>query len=295
MEHSAYTSSTTPSQMPLGVAFSGGGARGFAHAGALMAIEEAGLKPDVIAGVSAGAVVAVLYAAGCKPIEIATIFSDQGFSDFVEFNIRKGGLFNIRPFEDFILRHTNGITKIEDLLIPTYIGATDFDHGRAVAFTEGNIGPRLRASCSIPIIFTPVEIDGINYVDGGVLRNMPSWTIRDKCRTLIGVNVSPLRKYDTSSMIGVTMRTYNLMAKANQTQDMELCDIAIELNEISNYKVFDLQHIQKVFVSGYMSMRSALRKADLWKPDKSKNFAKISDLVPTFDNEAHFNKEKIKK
>ena len=72
----------------LGIALSGGGARGFAHAGALMAIEEAGLKPDVIAGVSAGSVVAVLYAAGVSPKEIPQLFAESGFSSFAKLRIQ---------------------------------------------------------------------------------------------------------------------------------------------------------------------------------------------------------------
>lgn len=269
----------------LGVALSGGGARGFAHAGALMAIEESGLKPDIIAGVSAGSVVAVLYAAGVSPIEIASIFSDQSFRDFAELNIGSGGLFNIKRFGKFILRNLNGIRRLEDLNIPTYIGATDFDHGCPVEFHEGEIAPRLRASCSIPIVFTPVVIDGVKYVDGGVLRNLPAWTIRDKCDMLIGVNVSPMRHYNTSTLVGVTLRTYNLMSKANQEEDMAMCDIPVSVTEISNYKVFDLKHIQKVFVSGYLNMRHALRNAGLWNPDPSQRHDSFSDLRPPHGEE----------
>lgn len=73
----------------LGVALSGGGARGFAHAGALMAIEEAGLRPDAIAGVSAGSVVAVLYAGGVEPLKMADMFARTGFRDFAELNFAR--------------------------------------------------------------------------------------------------------------------------------------------------------------------------------------------------------------
>ncbi|MDE7396754.1 MAG: patatin-like phospholipase family protein, partial [Muribaculum sp.] len=90
-----------PSERPyrLGVALSGGGARGFAHAGALKAIEEAGLKPDVIAGVSAGSVVAVLYAAGVSPDNILRLFSERGFSDFATIKPGAGGLFRADKFK----------------------------------------------------------------------------------------------------------------------------------------------------------------------------------------------------
>ena len=97
------TESSPETPYRLGVAFSGGGARGFAHVGALLAIEEAGLKPDAVAGVSAGSVIAVLYAAGVRPLKIADIFARTGFRDFAELSMGKGGIFSINKFMNFIL------------------------------------------------------------------------------------------------------------------------------------------------------------------------------------------------
>lgn len=264
---SAETETVVRRPYKLGVALSGGGARGFAHAGALMAIEEAGLKPDAIAGVSAGSVVAVLYAAGVRPLEMADLFSGQGFRDFVELSWGKGGLFKIEKFMHFIQNAIGNKRNIEDLDIPTFIGASDLDNARPHIFDSGEIGPRMIASCSIPIIFPPVQIDGVHYVDGGVLRNLPAWALRDKCDTLIGINVSPLAKKDSySSIIEVAYRTYNLMAKANQAEDMALCDLSIQTPEIADYAVFDLSKIKELVVSGYMHTRKALKNAGMWNP-----------------------------
>lgn len=258
-------SQTTARPYKLGIALSGGGARGFAHAGALMALEEAGLKPDIIAGVSAGSVVAVLYAAGLKPLEIAQLFARRSFRDFAELSLGQGGLFRIDRFQNFITRAIP-YRRLEDLPIPTFLGATDLGTGRAVYFDVGEIGPRMVASCSIPIVFKPVKIDGHTYVDGGVLRNHPAWIIRDKCEKLIGINVSPLRherKIDT--IMEVALRTYNLMAKANQFSDMAMCDVSVEATDLAGYNVFDLKHIKTIFVSGYIHTRKALQAAGLWK------------------------------
>lgn len=256
----------------LGVALSGGGARGFAHAGALMAIEEAGLKPDIVAGVSAGSVVAILYAAGIKPIEIPQLFNNAGMSDFTTLSLGQGGILSAEKFKKFIMKAIGDYTRLEDLPMPVYIGVTDFDRGVATEFHRGPIGDVMLASCSIPIVFRPVNIDGVNYVDGGVLRNHPAWIIRDKCDTLIGVNVSPLnQRANPSSLLDVAMRTYNLMAKANQNADMNLCDISVSTPEIAHYKVFNLKNINSVFTSGYIHARKALREAGLWNPDKSTN------------------------
>ena len=252
----------------LGVALSGGGARGFAHAGALKAIEEAGLKPDVIAGVSAGSVVAVLYAAGIKPDDMIGLFTERAFTDFASLQLGSGGLFGIDRLKNFIMKAIGGDRNLEDLNIPTYLGVTNLDKGEPHEFHTGPIGARMAASCSIPIVFKPVRIDGTYYVDGGVLRNHPAWIIRDKCEKLLGVNVSPMNlTHKSNSLLGVALRTYNMMLKSNQSEDMAMCDISVTTPELSHYSVFNLKMINNVFTSGYMHMRRALRDAGMWQAD----------------------------
>lgn len=255
----------------LGIAFSGGGARGFAHAGALAAIEEAGLKPDILAGVSAGSFVAALYAAGLSPRKFLDIFTEQGFSKLAKLRPLGGGFFSLDPFKKFIEDNLNGYKNLEDLPVPVYLGVTDFTHGTSAEFHTGPIAERVVASCSIPITFHPVEIDGIDYVDGGVLRNHPAWIIRDKCDYLIGINVSPLlsEKDENNSIWSVALRTYNIMAKSNQQHDMSLCDLNIAPAEIAHYAPFDLGGINNVYMSGYVTARKALRDAGLWHPGKN--------------------------
>lgn len=245
----------------LGIALSGGGARGFAHVGALKAIEEAGLKPDIIAGVSAGAIVGVLYASGMPLEEILPLFSDLKFSDFCKLSIRDGGgLFKLNGLKKFIVRHA-GVENLEDLEIPTFLGVTDFDNGVAAEFHEGPLGDCVIASCSIPIVFQPVRINGVNYVDGGVLRNLPAWVIRDKCETLIGINCSPLTNFRyKKSIYDVALRSYNLMAKSNQSIDMDMCDLVIKTPDIASYQVFNLKDIRKVYLSGYAAAHKAVKE-----------------------------------
>lgn len=253
----------------LGVALSGGGARGFAHVGALKALEEAGMKPDVIAGVSAGAVAAVMYAAGVPLDEMLSLFTSTKFTDIARPSLIHGdGMFSLMRFKQFIEEAT-GIDRLENLRIPTYVGVTDLDHGEPAEFHEGPLGERVVASCSIPIVFSPVEIDGIHYVDGGVLRNLPAWIIREKCETLIGINVSPLRTFEyKKSFLDIGMRTYNLMAKANQQQDMDICDHVIITPELIHYQVFNLKDIHKAYLSGYAAAHRAIRQ---WLRAEEKN------------------------
>lgn len=269
----------------LGVALSGGGARGFAHAGALKALEEAGIRPDVIAGVSAGSVVAVMYAAGVRPDDMLRVFDEGKFSDFARFSAKGGGLFRITRFRQHVMKQLGGIERLEDLKIPTYIGVTDIDNGRAVEFHEGPIGDIMQASCSMPIIFHPVKIDGVKYVDGGVLHNLPAWILRDKCDYLIGLNCSPMSSEKPGdSLLEIAQRTYVLMSKAQQANDISLCDLKVEMAELAHYKVFNLKKINTVFLDGYVKMRAALKTIDksMFTTDETSH---ISTSAPTVEQQ----------
>lgn len=234
-----------------GLVLSGGGARGFAHAGAIRALADFGIRPDIVAGVSAGSVAAVMYSAGIEPEKMLEIFHNARFSDFCEIGMPKDGIFSLNRFRNF-LRRTIPYANLEDLPVPTVVGTTDLDHGRKVAFDSGPLAERVAASCSIPIVFKPVKIDGVRHVDGGVLHNLPAWTIRDRCKYLIGVNCSPLSNVTVkNSLVDIAMRSYELMAKNNVVADMALCDIVIRTDEIARYKVFNLKQIERVYESGY--------------------------------------------
>ncbi|MDE6578526.1 MAG: patatin-like phospholipase family protein, partial [Muribaculaceae bacterium] len=137
--------------------------------------------------------------------------------------------------------------------IPTVICATDFDHGKSVGWGKGEIVPRVLASCSIPIIFQPIRINGVNYVDGGVLRNLPAWAIRDYCTILYGLDCSPMRKtyHYKPSVIDIAYRSYHLMTKANTLQDIRLCDYVITTENLTDVKTFDLSSLQRGVSVGY--------------------------------------------
>lgn len=236
-----------------GVAFSGGGARGFSHIGVMMALDKFGIQPSVYAGVSAGAIAAVLFGAGLTPREVMECFSDYSkFTDFTEWAIPKEGFLSIKPFGR-ILERWLPVSKLEELAYPTFVCATDFENGKSIGWSKGEIAPRVMASCSIPIVFKPVRVDGVNYVDGGVLRNLPAWAIRKYCSTLIGSNCNPLShkfKYN-NSIIGVALRSYQLMLKSNTPQDLKLCDVIIQDDTLSEYKTFNIKQMEKIVNRGY--------------------------------------------
>ena len=245
-----------------GLALSGGGAKGFAHIGVLLAFERFGMKPDVISGVSAGSIAAALYGAGLTPKEMLECFLEFGrFSDFTEWAVPKSGFFKLDKFGK-ILEQWLPVATLEEMKIPTLICATDFDHGKSVGWASGEIVPRVLASCSIPIVFKPIRINGINYVDGGVLRNLPAWAIRRHCSTLFGSNCSPLNRHYRfkSSIIDIAIRSYQLTTKANTLQDLNLCDYVIQTPKTAETKVFDISQMRKVALYGYEEASKVLEK-----------------------------------
>jgi NTE family protein len=242
----------------LGFALSGGGARGFAHAGALKAIEDAGYKPEIIAGTSAGAFAAVLYSDGYSPEEIIELFTGKELKEFAEIHIPKTGIFGTGGLRKFLQKHLR-TKKFEDLPIPVKVVTTNLDEGKVVVFDKGPIIEPLVASCSIPIVFETVVIDNVNYVDGGLFKNFPVSVIRGECEKIIGVNVNPLipGKYNKTIM-QIAERTYQYMSKNNTLLDRQLCDVLIEMEDLTHYKTFDLVNVNKIFKIGYDYAQKAL-------------------------------------
>jgi len=241
-------------KMPkVGIAFGGGGARGFSHIGVLMAFEQFGVKPEILSGVSAGSIAGALYASGLTPRDMIECFAQATtFGDFSQWAIPKEGFFRLNKFAK-ALESWLPVKYLEETKIPFLVCATNLEKGCSVAWSKGEIVPRVIASCSIPIIFNPVKINGYHYVDGGVLRNLPAWAIRDYCKTLYGSNCSPLDptyRYK-HNIVDVTHRTYSLMAKANVLQDINLCDYIITPKNISTSKTFELTALKRNVTLGY--------------------------------------------
>ena len=243
----------------IGIALSGGGIKGLCHAGALKALEERDIKPDIMSGVSAGAVVGALYADGYTPNQIAKLFEDVTLRNMTKMHIPDGGFLRIDVFQDFLYRKLRAKT-FEELTIPLRIVATDLDRGRSIVFASGNLIDPIVASCCLPVLFSPKIINSIHYVDGGVLKNFPVSTIRNDCDKVIGINASV--KPDEAfklSILNVALRSYDLIFKANIQHDKELCDLLIEPLDRVKYATFDSEKGLGIFELGYKSTKKLLK------------------------------------
>src|ERR1700754_1937451 len=158
--------------MKIGLALSGGGARGIAHIGVIKALEELNIKPDVISGTSAGSIVGVLYASGMRPNEIFDVVSHLSIFKSVKIAWAWSGLLKMEGLQALLTKHIPDNT-FESLKIPLTVAATEIRLGEIRYFSSGELGPAVIASCSIPGIFDPVHFDGHLYVDGGLLDNLP--------------------------------------------------------------------------------------------------------------------------
>lgn len=245
----------------LGYALSGGGAKGFAHLGALKVLDLYHLKPEIIAGTSAGALAGVFYADGFEPEEIAELFRGSDFRQFVEFSLPNTGFFKSKRLHSFLKKNLRS-HNFESLQIPFVTVTTDWQRGRTVLFSEGdNLVDSVIASCSVPIVFQPQYIDNVPYVDGGVLKNFPVSVIRKSCKTIIGINVTELAPSPTKmNLINMAERTFHLMSLANTIFDRKLCDILIEAKGTNKYSMFNLTNIEKIAEIGIDSTIEKLKE-----------------------------------
>ncbi len=244
----------------VGLALSGGGIRGLSHAGALQAMEEYGIKPDIISGVSAGAIVGALYSDGYKPREILEAFKNVSFLKMTRILVPEGGFFHLDAFEKYLGKLLKA-KKFEDLSIPLRVVATNFDKGHSEVFEEGNLLKPIIASSSIPVLFVPKKIKNQHYVDGGLMKNFPVSTIREDCELLIGVNASPLTAPEFKMKImDVALRTYHFMFQSNVLIDKALCDILIEPDHIYDYDLFETDKADEIYELGYTAAKKLLQE-----------------------------------
>lgn len=254
----------------VGFALSGGFIKGFAHLGVMQALQEHDIRPEIISGVSAGALAGAFYADGNEPYKVLDHFSGYTFQDLTKWIIPKQGFFDMCDFIDFLRSKLNA-KNIEDLKTPLIITATNLDHGKSVHFKKGELAVRIAASCCMPVMFAPVVIDGTHYVDGGILMNLPVSTLRRECEKVVAINVSPLVANEyKKNIVGIAMRSYSFMFRANSFGQRELSDLLIEPYNLHGYSNRELEKAEEIFNQGYNTANEALarimeEKGRIWK------------------------------
>ena len=182
------------SQPKLGLALSGGGARGLTHIGVLKALEASGFQPDYLAGTSMGGVIAASYASGLSPDEIEQVALEyaqtRNLLRLADPTLPRHALFQGERLHAFFDKQLQGCT-FADLHIPLTLVAVDLNSGREIHLREGLVADALRATVSIPGLLTPVEHAGQRLVDGGLLNNLPVDVVREMgADVVLGVDIS---------------------------------------------------------------------------------------------------------
>lgn len=235
----------------FGIALSGGSIKGFAHLGVLKYLDERGKKPELIAGTSAGSIMGAFYADGYKPEEIFELFKEQGLMDMTSLRPLGGGVLDTRKFTQYLRTHLRH-HRLEELPIPMRIVATDLDAGVEHIFRAGDLPEIITASCSIPVLFNPIVIEGVHYVDGGLFRNLPVSVIREDCQEVLGVNLGPEMGSDyPKNLKGIANRSWELVFRQNTRPDKEVCDVLLEAQELLSYGLFDFDAAQELMDIGY--------------------------------------------
>ncbi len=235
-----------------GITLSGGAARGITHLGVLQALNEEGVYPDVISGVSGGAILASLYASGWKPIEILEAFQDEKLFRNIQLRFPRKGFLSMDGLFNVLKKHLDA-RDFADLKTPLFVTATDFKSGKQVVFSEGDLFFALKASSAIPILFKPIEDEqGNTFVDGGLVSNLPVEPLKGKCQKLIAVNVNPIGRMEHfPNMFSVLERTLHLSIWANVEKNVPSCDLFIEPEGLRRYNIFDLSKVKEIYRIGY--------------------------------------------
>jgi NTE family protein len=237
----------------VGLVLSGRGARAIAHLGVLQGLDELGIKPNVISGVSAGAIIGALYAAGYSPKQILNLIKEHSSMSFAKMVLSSGGLFTASGLKQ-ILKSAIADDNFENLNVKLFVTATDICSGTTVTFSTGPLYDVLIGSSSIPLIFTPKKHGKLYLVDGGVLNNLPVKCIRDECDVIIGSNVNKLNNQSKQlDRLNVLDRCFHLAISDQVILNAALCDVFIEA-PLYGHNMFDLKHADKIFKTGYRAL-----------------------------------------
>lgn len=247
--------------LKIGFVFGGGGARGFGHIGVLKAFEEAGIKADFVCGTSIGSLIAAAYASGATSSELLEIAENLKQKDIKPNKIIPTPS-SAEGVEELCLKAIKGNKMFSELNIPFACVAVDINTGKQVVFESGFVAKCVSASCCAPGFFIPVEIDGHNYVDGGLLNNIPTDIAFSKhCDIIIAIDINSTRGSGspTTKLLDVLGATISIMGTVNANLGYSYADVVIkpDLKRFSSMK-FGGDQSTEMMEEGYKAAKAAI-------------------------------------
>lgn len=269
--------------MKLGIALSGGGIRGIAHAGVLKALEDNGIKIDIIGGTSAGSLVASLYAMGYSPYYIYILFKRyakelvyissgpivSGIGNFMM--NRKNtiqGLKTGKSLETIYnkIAYKKGIQKLNQIKMPIIIPSVDIMNSKEYVFTNYipggiedtsqyitniTVGKAVRASSSFPAVFTPCEFENHAFMDGGVLDNVPVYEVKKQgADKVIAVKFDADPVKEDSNIMDIVMKTIDIMGSKISEESLEMSDLVLSVYT-DKVGLLDVEKLDSCYQYGY--------------------------------------------
>ena len=277
--------------MKLGIALSGGGIRGIAHAGVLKALEDNGIKIDVIGGTSSGGLIASLYAMGYSPYYIYILFKKYS-KDIVNINSgpivngiksfminKKLGLSGLKTgknlekiYDEAALR--KGVKKMGDIRMPIVIPAVDITESKEYIFTnyipEGEddskyitditVGKAVRASSSFPAVFCPCEFETHRFLDGGALDNIPVHEVKKQgVDRVIAVNFDADSIDEDSNIMDIAMKTIDIMGNKISEESLQSSDFVLTV-KTDKTGLLDTEKLDSCYKYGYQAVMNNINE-----------------------------------
>lgn len=249
----------------LGLVLSGGGVRGIGHIGAIQALWEHGIAPTVVSGSSAGAVVGALYCRGLSTQKMKEFFEETSLLHLNKFAFAKPGFIDTDKFYPEFKKYfeADDFSFLEKKL---FVSAVDLFSGQLKIFDSGPLIKPLLASCAFPGLFSPVEIDGVLYSDGGILDNFPVAPLEGICDVMIGVYTSPLDKIGPDGLkysINVLERAIRINYSIRSHAKFEKCQLMINPKKLADYSLLDMKKMHDIYNIGYDAANEALSKIEM--------------------------------
>ena len=246
----------------IGLVLSGGGVKGIAHIGLIKALNKYEIDAQIVSGSSVGALVGALYANGSTIDQMLAFFRETPLLKYNFFTFVKPGLMDTERYHQLFKRHF-AEDSFEALNKKLYVATTNLQDGDQVLFSDGELVRVLLASAALPPVFSPVEINGQFYADGGIMNNFPVEPLQDQCDFIIGSNVAAVKriqKKDINSSLKLTNRVTSLMIYASNRLKLKHCDLIFEPPQLETFGILDKKGIKQAFEIGYDHARKKLDK-----------------------------------
>ncbi|WP_286848216.1 patatin-like phospholipase family protein [Hydrogenophaga sp. 70-12] len=244
----------------LGLALGGGAARGFAHIGVIQELERVGIRPDLLAGTSAGSLVATFYASGLPGKELERLALRMQEAEIADWSlpILGRGLLRGEALARYVRRTIDG-KLLEDMALPVGVLATDLHTGRGVLFRRGDAALAVRASSAVPGVFAPVKIGGTEYVDGGLTAPVPVRQAREMgAEIVLAVDISATPETNAATgNLDVLLQTFAIMGQSINRHELATADLVVRpvLNGMGGA---DFSSRERAIEAGREAMRAAL-------------------------------------